>query len=1449
MSRKLAKTSRSARVAVLATVLPMIAMLSVVSTSTASAAPVLPNTSTSHDTATRGDVPADPKPQFHHHGSYQNLDLHGLDLHGRTLHHSHFQGAVMHHSNFRHATMHRSHFEKAVMHHAIFAGATMHSSRFDGSVMHHSNFRRSVIHHSHFERTLMHHSHFESAVMHHSHFEAADLSKSRFERATMHHSSFRGANLTGVTMYRADLRKSNFGRMKKTHKSARSAWGSPSAGAVLSGANLGGANLSGSVMSGATLSGTNLGGANLSGVNFTGANISNTNFEGANLNGANLSGLNLTSSNLTGANLSGANLSGAQLPTSANSRTFCSDTLSNYTMSNGVVVVNSSSNSSRNNGVVPSNSASGSATISGPNGISLTASYKCNRPTSWTAWSWTITVTGTTGTFSTPLRGLSVGFDQVSGTIRYDASSATTSWNVTAPFQLTKGAITVTGSFAISSDHSWTITASGGSGSLADAEDTYTLNSFSGSLSYSAGTITGSLTLNRTSNGAALTAIAGRMPSGWTFTSTLSAHVVTQPTNFTPADATLAMTFTGTSSSGLDTFTWTGDWSASGYQLTGAGQYMIGQVPVTTTGTYSSKGYPVNGTPLRTASWSVTANMANVSLGTGGTIVSGSLSASNGSTGITGALLVAPAGASNFAMNMNATFVSSTNWSLTATGTSPNSAWTNPALPGLSINPNLISGSISSDGSTGVWWNLTIGSVTWNMGSGMSITTGFTLGNSCPLSPPTGCGTATGPFFGIINTSFVTGTPAGTITAQGAFSVDGSWMLFQGASGNVSFTGPGGGTIAVTNPVVTIWKGPRPDCLVSGVGMPDLTTQAHPFGVEFSGTFNANIPGFATHSVGGCIDWSNAGIAIGQVNVGGASANGTTVNGVTEGTSSVGGIAWTNLSLPTPPTISLSGTVLSLVPNRVNLSGSVSMPAALRTAIGMSGSAPSIPATGWFTLTGSSINDLSFNLTATLPINLTSGGFTLQSVAFSMSKVNSSYSLALTVNAFATLNGQTIQLTGTFAAATGGGISLSLAAKGTLSNGQPCNCDGVNTPLTNPQTGYRYISDSFFGIAGVHLWAVTATIEYIDGLPGMGISSTTYYDPTTAPMFQGTTWLQGGSTVNISDTHPCFQFGFDGTGTTTYMQIKGGVFRTSQFYIQIAPSGCTLGQKVIQPGSTIEFQTAFGDDASLTIDLAVDATAGTFYESVSVANVNLGGFDFELGQLTINITPSSQSVTFAGDFTSNVGTLNSSFNMTMNGSSLHMKGNVTLTDWSLTSGAAWSSSSSSPSGFSVTTLSYTMDTDISNNCTNFSTLANGTMNLGPKTGLNFSGSIAYNCGTLSSFSVLWQYYHGGSETDFNITYANGIFTGLASFSYEKETSKTIASYKYVRHASMDFTLNLYVNTNDSSKDYFKFMGTVSGSDISGSLDFTIAASGDDSGHASIDIHKDSTVKWSDSWNW
>jgi uncharacterized protein YjbI with pentapeptide repeats len=1396
-----------------------------------------------------------------HHSKFHNSVMHNMNLSKSDLTSSNLTGTDLRSTNLSGGTHHRARFDRATMHRADFSRTKMErvsmrnvSARratFAGAVMHRADLRRATLHHGNFKGAAMRHSKMHGTVAHNSNFVGSD---------------FTGSNLKGANFSHSNFTSSDNPRQRSVGDLAAVMSGVYAVGAQFVGSNFVGSDLSGSNFSGADFSGADLSGANLSGSNLTGANFSDTNLTGANLTGAILSGVNFT----------GAVTTGAALPAAADLAKLCSSQVGfNVPIGNMLVTFIRS-------GLDPSQTSStqsgGLLTIAGPNGMSLSGSYSCvlnkdqtNRPPiiqngklvftyAVTPLSWSIQITGVTNTFNTPIPGLSVTTDGATGTISKSGPDAPVVWSLSLPFSMTKQVranqtFTAYGTMTISGADSWQLNVTGGTTtSVTDADgSSMSLSGFTGSAVYSAGAVIGSITVSATGALASQSGLLSHLPAGWTAKTSLALDFTKAPSD-ARASVTVNVELTATSASGNDYVTFAGAWLPSGYSLTGSGAILINGTPVSLSGTYKSVGYVDNGTVLTQAAWSVSVNMANVSIGKGASIVSGSLSATSTTTGLTGTMLVRPQSSVNFSIQANMTFASATSWSLTLTGVSSSGSWTPAGVTGLTINPNSIAGSIARSGAN-ITWSISISSITWiSTKAGISMTTAASISTACPLTGGLNCGTATGPFLGFTGAELRFPSPMGRVAAQGALQLDGSWGYVAATPGNMTVSGgPAGGSLSLTGASVALWLGPKPTSAVAAVSLPDMSSLSDGIGVEFCGNFRLTIPSITTVSTGGCIDYSSSGIVIGQANVGGSVPGATGSQFNTNG-ASLSGLMWSSLSpakiaaLPSA-SASISGRTLTLLSRTSQFTGDLALPGTVMKALGQPMVDATVPATLTFAYNGS-WQDTDFSLDAVVALNVSSGGFQLNSVTFHIGKAGSAYDVSWSANASVTIDGRTYSLTAALAAASGGGFMFSFTLMGT----GPCgaSCDGINTPLTNPQTGYTYLDNALFGIPGLHLWAVIMSVSYTDGSPAVGFSSTTYLDPSAAPAFRGTTWMKAGTTANISYANPCLSMGFTSADPNTYLQVKGGVFQTSTFSFAIAPTGCSIGALTLEPGISLNFTTSLGSASNIKVAMFLGKDSSgqaTFTSDDVVTNTTLAGITFVSMTLNIAITSTSQTVKYSGLYALGVGQVYSSFNLSRNGlGHLQMDGSVCSGDDGTGNCPAGTSFSLDGGDFKVDYFTFYLSLDTTT--TSFSASTSGSMHMASKS-YAFTGAISINNGALTAFSLSYMYVHGGSSWEFDLAYSSTThtITGGLDLRYMKNTSRTIAGYKYERGIKITLSFRFYLDTSNPASGRLTLSGSGSGADATVSVSCTLSASGDDSASASISIRKDSTVKWGDSWYW
>jgi hypothetical protein len=397
----------------------------------------------------------------------------------------------------------------------------------------------------------------------------------------------------------------------------------------------------------------------------------------------------------------------------------------------------------------------------------------------------------------------------------------------------------------------------------------------------------------------------------------------------------------------------------------------------------------------------------------------------------------------------------------------------------------------------------------------------------------------------------------------------------------------------------------------------------------------------------------------------------------------------------------------------------------------------------------------------------------------------------------------------------------------TISDGTPPP-DGITTPLPHPQSGWVYLWDDAFGIPGHHLWAISAQVDFVNGLPGLGVASTVYQDPTKMThVMSGTDWIQGNMAMNFSEADPCFLYEFSSDGGNSGVSLGTGVFTANYFAISFAPRGCQVGPETLDKGASLSFDGELGD-GTVAFDIAI--TEGDdgpeFTEDIGITDITIGGFDFKEMELSILMTETDDSITFVGDLVTPMGNFNGSYDLDANEDGLVMNGSVQLTDWGWAGG-----------GFDVEEFDYDVSMTVpfgAGQCGSFSEDASGLMDMGKKTSLSFTGEIAMNCGKLEVLKMDYDYHHGNVTEVFELDYdsSTGILSGEVEFDFDRSTSWKFFFHHYKRHPKFSIKLAYAM---DVAKPGSAAMATLTG---------TISVSGGD-GSLSCTLEVGSGADWAD----
>lgn len=390
--------------------------------------------------------------------------------------------------------------------------------------------------------------------------------------------------------------------------------------------------------------------------------------------------------------------------------------------------------------------------------------------------------------------------------------------------------------------------------------------------------------------------------------------------------------------------------------------------------------------------------------------------------------------------------------------------------------------------------------------------------------------------------------------------------------------------------------------------------------------------------------------------------------------------------------------------------------------------------------------------------------------------------------------------------------------------------DGVATPLAHPETGYTYLWDDAFGVPGAHLWGITAQIQFVNGRPGLGVGATMYFDPTKlSSVMTGTDWIKGDMALNISRAEPCLMFDFDASSGNSGIHIDGGVFTTKEFNIAMAPKGCQVGDYVVPAGASLGFNAQLGDgEIYLNLELTKDDDGlPEFHADMGVSNIKIGGFMFNAMELKVDITTTSSSTHFLGDFQLPMGNFYADYNLEVNSAKLHMDGQVSVTNWTMKS-----------ADFSVESFNYQQVMDVPfgvGQCGSFDVSASGNLTMKSKH-YSFNGRLAMDCGRLNVLHFDYQYSKSSVLYTFNIDYHSDtrILSGGLEFNFDKRMSWKFLSVRRTRHPQFNIQLQFTMPIDNPSAGSLYLYGSISVSGGNGRVSCTFGSSGDDG--CSLHVH-------------
>lgn len=599
-------------------------------------------------------------------------------------------------------------------------------------------------------------------------------------------------------------------------------------------------------------------------------------------------------------------------------------------------------------------------------------------------------------------------------------------------------------------------------------------------------------------------------------------------------------------------------------------------------------------------------------------------------------------------VNVSATITDGSNWSLTVASGSVQPF--KVGTTGISVDPSTLSGTISDAGGT-ITWNLTGTTVTWPIATGASLTTNFSLGNTCPFGDSTKCPSGDNLYLGLPSGSLaISGLP--TVNLAGGVTIDGTWARLEGTANASASLSVAGASVSMSKPFLTVWRGSRSDSYDPNMVMPDTSALSNGTNLELCGNFAITVPSLVNEATGGCLRWTPNGVVLGQVGLG----SGMTLSGGTapSGTSTdIKGFGWSTLStedigkisLPDggiPGAISFSGVATKLFPSTLSLGGKANLPGLVGSALGLGSNPLSIDVTG-------QVTSNSIALQGTVPVTINFGNepfkVSVQQMTLGLSAgVGQGLSMTLGTQSDVTLgygsSARVVKSSLTLQAATAPavGFTLSLSAIGTPGGGDTMDGLTPSTRLAHPSQA-TYLVPNMFGIDGLNLWSLTGQIGWQGASPSIALGTATYLNPlgsSTKSVMQCTgscddaDWMIGNLLLDVSLGNPCFAYSFDGNSGGGSIGIDGGVLSATKFQIGMSPNGCSLNAG----GTTVTLPKAFAGFAfsanfgTATVNVATQVSTDGFVFNAALGNVTIGGFKLTNLSLNVAINSTSSSVVF-----------------------------------------------------------------------------------------------------------------------------------------------------------------------------------------------------------------------------
>ncbi len=581
-------------------------------------------------------------------------------------------------------------------------------------------------------------------------------------------------------------------------------------------------------------------------------------------------------------------------------------------------------------------------------------------------------------------------------------------------------------------------------------------------------------------------------------------------------------------------------------------------------------------------------------------------SPNGGKAGISGSgSIVVGIGSNSTQIDVNFSYDSLKDWSFSASSSSTTQF---EPLPGLIIQPKNITGSISSVNGTLAYSLSAKSTGTWSPVSGVGISDiSINLSNTCTESSGYKCPSNTSLFIDLSGnlTLSVPGSQTINATVSGAIGLpSGAFSLGATIQNSIDITS--GVSLNNLHAYIT-----------SGMNAPDSTAgfENNTKGLNVTLVGSAKLPIFGQLPTVN-LNFSSSGFSIWS-NLGSYSLPGS-------GSSKLSNTILAFSTYSTKLNIfDSNGSLLSQIPvssNTFIISGGFDTPSWVKTLLGLPGNING-QAVG-------SVNLSNGNFSLKVSLNLT-GDWYLYGDAASATNVqlNSIY-LEVELN------------NGDFSVALGGTATLNIA--GSSSSNASSIQLGVNlsfTATTQTIAGSLTLSsqngwNDAFGVSGLTVYGMAVSVNFslTTLTPSIGLAASATLpsdirDPLGMSANTVTTVI-----ANISLTNPCFGLEInDPTDpNANVLNIKNAdVFTAKSLNIEIAPSGCTVGQFTYSPGISLNFNGSI-----LGVPVTVDASLGinpfALDAHLTIGEISYGGVNFDKTEIGISISPTSFSLNFSG---------------------------------------------------------------------------------------------------------------------------------------------------------------------------------------------------------------------------